>query len=216
MRTPGKLLSAILAGAGAMYLLDPDRGGRRRALLRDRGVHAWHKAEGRVESVARDIRNRSAGAVSGIRSRFRRNHADDEVIEERARSALGRALSRPGAIDVVAYEGRVVLTGPVLAREHGQAISAVKRVRGVRDVEDQLEPHGSADAVRALQGGAQPGKRRSAPRRESWSRATRLLAAVAGGMALARGLVTGVRAGRSAVKSVPQKGKTSTKIRAPW
>jgi uncharacterized membrane protein len=35
MQAPGKLLSGIIVGAGAMYLLDSERGARRRSLLRD-------------------------------------------------------------------------------------------------------------------------------------------------------------------------------------
>src|SRR5262249_32284762 len=50
-------------------------------------------------------------------------------------------------------EGRVSLRGPILARELDEVVGAVSHVRGVRHVDVQLEPHGSADVPR-LQGGA--------------------------------------------------------------
>src|SRR3954471_18445436 len=43
MQGQGKLLTGVIVGAGAMYLLDPDRGPHRRSLLRDRGIHVGRK-----------------------------------------------------------------------------------------------------------------------------------------------------------------------------
>ena len=37
MRGQDKLIAGLIVGAGAMYLLDPDRGARRRSFLRERG-----------------------------------------------------------------------------------------------------------------------------------------------------------------------------------
>src|SRR5215207_1320052 len=57
-------------GAAVLYLVDPDRGRRRRALLRDQAVHAGHEigdlgqdARGR----AQDLRNRAQGTVAEAR-----------------------------------------------------------------------------------------------------------------------------------------------------
>jgi len=46
MQGQGKLLTGAIVGAGAMYLLDPDRGASRRSFLRDRGIHLGHRPEG--------------------------------------------------------------------------------------------------------------------------------------------------------------------------
>lgn len=43
MQGQGKLLTGVIVGAGAMYLLDPDRGASRRSLLRERGIDVGHR-----------------------------------------------------------------------------------------------------------------------------------------------------------------------------
>lgn len=48
-------------GAGLMYVLDPDRGRRRRAQLRDRTTHAVGEALDTLGKSGRDIRNRARG-----------------------------------------------------------------------------------------------------------------------------------------------------------
>jgi len=44
-----------------MYLLDPDRGKRRRALVPDQAVRSAWKTRDAVESTARDAQNRAQG-----------------------------------------------------------------------------------------------------------------------------------------------------------
>ncbi len=73
MQGQGKLLTGVIVGAGAMYLLDPDRGARRRSLLRERGIDVGHKlgANGlpSLEGVERDVnpKLRGAGPTGGQR-----------------------------------------------------------------------------------------------------------------------------------------------------
>jgi osmotically-inducible protein OsmY len=142
----------MLIGAGIMYLLDPDRGARRRALLRDKGIHASRKLNEELGATVRDLRNRSRGAASELRSRGPADTGGDEVIQERVRSALGRAVSHPSAITAAVNDGRVVLSGPVLAAEVDDLIETVQRVRGVREVENQLEIHRTGEGVSGFEG----------------------------------------------------------------
>src|SRR6476620_4753381 len=100
MQGQSKLLTGVIVGAGAMYLLDPDRGARRRSLLRDRGAHLGHKLGDGLAATARDVRNRSAGAAAELRSRFRDEQVDDAILHDRVRSAIGRVAAHPGAITV--------------------------------------------------------------------------------------------------------------------
>jgi hypothetical protein len=59
------MLAGVGAGAGLMYLLDPQQGRRRRALVRDQAVRLAHEAQDTAEVVGRDMRNRARGLASG-------------------------------------------------------------------------------------------------------------------------------------------------------
>jgi hypothetical protein len=59
------MLAGVGAGAGLMYLLDPQQGRRRRALVRDKAVSLAHQAQGAAEMVRRDARNRARGLAAG-------------------------------------------------------------------------------------------------------------------------------------------------------
>src|SRR6185436_5550374 len=95
-----RILFGGALGALAMYFLDPQQGRRRRALARDRVTHAA-KAAGEAGSVAaRDAVHRAQGLVAETRRRFSDDPVSDEVLAERVRAALGRAVSHSHAIDV--------------------------------------------------------------------------------------------------------------------
>jgi uncharacterized membrane protein len=190
MKGQGKLLTGVVVGAGAMYLLDPDRGARRRSLLRDQSVHAGHKLGDGLAATARDARNRTAGAAAELRSRFRPDEADDEVLHERVRSAIGRAVSHPSAITVLVSDGRVTLTGQVLADEVDDLVERVEAVRGVREVRNELEIHQSADGVPALQGAGWPREQRPELLQDNWAPATRLLMGTIGSILAFQGVRT--------------------------
>lgn len=177
----GKLLAGVVVGAGAMYLLDPDRGARRRSLLRDQGVHAGHKLGEGLAATARDARNRTSGAASALRSRFRPDQADDEVLQQRVRSAIGRVVNHPSAITVSVSDGQVTLTGHVLADEVDALIRRVEGVRGVREVGNELEVHQNSDGVPSLQG-ERPREQRPELLPEDWGPTTRLLVGTLGGV----------------------------------
>jgi hypothetical protein len=152
MNQRGKLISALLAGAGLMYLLDPERGARRRALVRDKAIRARHKLSDGFGATTRDLKNRAGGRLAELRSRWRQEDVDDEILHERIRSAVGRVVSHTGAIEVDVLGGRVTLRGPVLQGELDDLLGAVGRVAGVREVTNELEVHPSVD-VPPLQGG---------------------------------------------------------------
>jgi hypothetical protein len=169
-------------GAGLMFLLDPDRGKRRRALLRDRVIHLAHESGDAADVVGRDVPNRVRGLKERIHDRFQNGAAcSDDILTARVRARLGRVVSHPRAIDVVADEGRVTLSGPILTGELGRAVDTARTVRGVVAVEDRLEPHDTAGHVSALQGGKPRHGARFALRQEHWSPTARLLTGAVGG-----------------------------------
>jgi osmotically-inducible protein OsmY len=149
-------IGGIGIGAGLMYMLDPDRGSRRRALVRDKIISAANRVPDAAGATARDLRNRASGVVAGAKSLLKSDEVSDEVLVERVRSELGRVISHPRAIEVVAEQGRVTLSGPVLADEVVELISRVSSVRGVTGVENQLEVHEQVGDVPGLQGDHAP------------------------------------------------------------
>jgi uncharacterized membrane protein len=168
-----------------MYLFDPDRGARRRRLIADQLVHAGHVAGDAAGTSGRDLSNRARGLVADTRSRLRGADADDRVIEERVRAELGRATSHPRAITVAVDQGRVTLSGAVLAREAESVVRRVRKVRGVVDVDDRLDVHETAENVPALQGDRMRAGGQFELSQENWTPAARLLTSVAGGALIA-------------------------------
>ena len=61
-------LGGFAAGALVMYVFDPDRGRRRRALARDKAIHAARVASDTIGARSRDLSNRARGVVAETRS----------------------------------------------------------------------------------------------------------------------------------------------------
>src|SRR3954468_8242047 len=114
--SPGSLTSLAL-GATLMYYLDPQAGRRRRALLRDQLAHAERLLREGRRVTARDVVNRAQGVWAEATRWLRAEPGSDAELVERVRAKLGRVVSHPHGLRVSASEGRVELTGPILARE---------------------------------------------------------------------------------------------------
>jgi uncharacterized membrane protein len=175
-------INGVMMGAAGMYVLDPDRGRRRRATARDKAVLALREVGDAVDVTARDLSNRARGVAAEAWATIRRRGVPDVVVEERVRAKLGRVVSHPGSIEVSAQDGVVMLTGPILEAELEQALDAISNVRGVRHVENRLQAHKQAGDVPGLQGGSgRPGERFELMQ-ENWAPATRFLVGVGGAM----------------------------------
>lgn len=174
-------------GTGLMFLLDPDRGRRRRALLRDKGIWAARKTGECWDATTRDLSNRTQGIVSGLKSHLSSAQIDDSVLVQRVRAKLGRVVSHPSAINVTAQNGTVTVAGPILTSEVSGLLSTVGGLRGVNEVINNLEAHESADNHPALQGGRERQGSRSEFMQENWSPAARLMAGAAGATLAAYG-----------------------------
>jgi BON domain len=173
MNTRSLLLGAA-AGSAVMFLLDPDGGRRRRALLRDQVTRASRKTRDGLDATSRDLSNRARGVAAATRARLSNEPVTDVTLVERTRAKLGRACSHPRAIDVYARDGEVTLCGPVLASEMTAVLSTAAAVPGVAAVHNELEPHDTAD-IPSLQGEG----RRAGPSldilQSNWAPATRAL-----------------------------------------
>jgi len=176
-------MSGVGFGAGFMYVFDPDRGKRRRALILDQAVHAANTTSEAMRVVSRDASNRTRGVVASMQSWLSRGSVSDEVLEERIRSRLGMVARHPGSIEVSVKDGQVTLRGPVLADEVDYLLRRVSRVSGVTNVLSQLDVHQEAGDVPGLQGG--PSEPRRGEQFElmqvSWSPTVRFLMGMAGG-----------------------------------
>lgn len=157
MASQGKFIAGLLAGLGLAYLLDPDRGANRRALARDKATRAGHKLAEGLDATARDLRNRASGTAAELRARFRREEVDDDILHDRVRSAIGRAVSHPGAIHLNVRNGQVTLRGQVLADEVDELLATTRKVRSVSEVVNELEVHREPGNVPSLQSGGPAG-----------------------------------------------------------
>ena len=175
-----KLMSAAGVGAGLMYMFDPDRGKRRRALVRDKMRHAAGVAGDAAGRTGRDVRNHVQGVFAEAMSLFRTRDVSDDVVKARVRAKLGRVVSHPSAIEVKSINGSIVLSGPILAAEEHPLLKSVAVIHGVKNIENLLELHDQAGDIPALQGGRLR-KERLGVLKTNWSPTMRLIAAAAGG-----------------------------------
>ena len=132
------LLTGVGIGAGLMYLLDPDRGRRRRALIRDKIEHATNEAEELAGKTSRDLRNRAQGVMAEIESSFTDEDIRNDVLVERVRVAMGRVPGDHSAIEITANKGIVTVGGEASGNDLPDLLAALPEVRGVRDMVSEL------------------------------------------------------------------------------
>ncbi len=179
--------AGFAAGAAFMYFADPDRGKRRRALIRDQSVRMSHRFSGLMDKAARDAANRARGAACAFRSAFRGGATLDDVVVQRVRSKLGRLVGHPHAVEVSSSGGVVTLSGLVLRSEEAHLLRCVKAIAGVRGVHNRLEAHDSSEHISSLQGGRRR-ESRSELFQQRWTPALRVAAGALGGTLIAYGI----------------------------
>ena len=180
------VIGGVGLGAGIMYLLDPDRGRRRRAIISDKVASLWCCSGETAGKMTRDLQNRATGVGARVKSLATRGLVEDDVLVARVRSKIGRAVSHPSAIEATANQGRVTLRGPVLQPEVDRLVSYVASVRGVRAIDNELDVYPNADTVHALQGGSP--RRNARIERANWAPAFRLIVGTAGAVLTGFGL----------------------------
>ncbi len=174
------LLAGAGIGVGLMYFLDSAMGKRRRARVRDRIVHGAVKLRKAADAAARDGRNRIFGSLAGFWSLMRHNKPSDDVLVERLKSRIGRCVAHPSYIEVDAADGRVSLSGPVLDWEEDDLISAVKSVRGVKEIENRLDVRSDAEYAAGQDGRATRHGKPFELMQDKWSPAVRVVTGAAG------------------------------------
>lgn len=129
------LVSGMIIGATAMYILDDNRGAKRRAYARDKVFRAGHLLSRTIRKRSRDLMHRIAGVVAEVRSSLR-DHGTalpDDILIARVRAQLGHVVSDPGRLEITSKEGRVVIRGSVLSEEAEKIRKRLRKTRGVKD-----------------------------------------------------------------------------------
>lgn len=152
MNTVLRIATAFATGAAAMYFLDPVVGGRRRALVRDKGVAARHGLEDFAGTRARRAADKARGLVAETRSALASAPVGDQQLHDRIRSRLGRLVDAPGEIKVDVQSGNVVLRGTAAADEIDAVLETVSTMRGVAGIDNHLVE--SASGYRELDAAA--------------------------------------------------------------
>lgn len=142
----GYLIAGAI-GLAAMYFLDPDRGKRRRAMVRDRTLGTVRRAG----AVSERLQHRVVSDAYGVSQKV--SHAgltqdeppNDATLAQKVMTELFRDQRIPkGSINVNSENGVVQLRGQV---EHPEEIleieGRVRRVAGVLDVENLLHLPGT-------------------------------------------------------------------------
>lgn len=159
----GTTIAAGTVGAALMYAFDPERGRARRARIRDKLVRAEHQLADEARSGLHDLKNRTRGVAHEVAAVARPDKADDDIVAERVRARLGRAIFHPHGVELSVRGGVVTLRGPVLRSERPRLVRAVRLVRGVHGVVEELEVHDEPGNVPALQGVRRLGRHTVAP-----------------------------------------------------
>jgi hypothetical protein len=189
------------SGATAAYFLDPDRGGYRRAVVRDGLLSEGRRWSRWTRMAWRDLNHRLRAVPHAFSARFGHTESPDELqLIERVRAKMGRYVSHPGSIQVGALQNTITLSGPILEPEHEALLHAVHSVPDVDAVIDHLVIYDSTDGIPALQGvSPRPGERWELLE-EDWSPGVRLAVGAASGLLTLFGVrVGGVAGGVAAV-----------------
>lgn len=153
MRKPLIAVLALVAGAVAMYYLDPQVGRRRRALMRDKVSATYHDARDLAEAQARRAADHARGIVAEARRRlwpFAR--PSDGQLHGRIRSQLGRLVLNPHAIHTEVQAGCVCLRGKVLRHEIDALMAGLWNVPGVQRIVNELAVYTEPGNEPELQG----------------------------------------------------------------
>lgn len=184
-QTLARLLGAAALGAAAMYISDPERGRRRRALATDKMRSLATKTGDALNVASRDLGNRAQGwraQASRVLSRRDNTETSEELLMAHIRKEIGRVVAHPRAIKVSLQHGTATLHGAVLAHEKQPLLDCVQSIAGISRVDDKLDVHESATGIPSLQGEGKMRRAGSALMQETWPPGLRAIAAFGGGL----------------------------------
>jgi hypothetical protein len=149
-RRIGTGVLAGAAGAALAFFLDPVSGKRRRSVARD-WVAARARGLGRRGGrVGRYMGSTAQGVTQRLRHGGEQAPENDQVLAHKVESELFQGSDFPkGQININAENGTVVLRGEVQTPDQIKRIEGeVRRIQGVRDVENLLHVPGQPAPMR--------------------------------------------------------------------
>ena len=158
----------VFAGVGvgylAAYFLDPEKGRGRRIEVARRlgglGLEANRMAQ-RTTVLATD---KASGVKSRVLSRVSTPETDDGTLLDRVESEVFRDPAIPkGDINLMVVDGKAVIRGEVPEAQIGAIEAAVRKVVGVKEVENLLHVPGTPAPNKASARAATNGGGKSTP-----------------------------------------------------
>jgi hypothetical protein len=137
---------AAIAGAGAMYFLDPHAGRRRRHVARDKVIKLLRRRGRDAERKARYAQGVAAGRVHEARhAHDQRPQPDDVTLAHKVESEIFREADAPkGTVNINAERGVVYLRGYAHSQEWiDRLIVRAEGVEGVAGVRNLLHLSGA-------------------------------------------------------------------------
>lgn len=139
IKTVGLLAIGAAAGGLLTYYLDTERGHRRRVVLRDKMRSTANRSRHNAQRRLRYMGRQTWGRLIELSARLRGEHVDDEILVQRVRARIGKAVRHAHPICVTANHGAITLSGPISSREINGLLSDVLHTRGVHQVIDDLD-----------------------------------------------------------------------------
>ena len=128
------VLGALAAGMGAMWLFDPSRGRGRRAWIVQKGNRVVHETGHFMRSTGTHLRNKAKGYYHEAGSMV-----SDTDLAHNARAALDRLGEYASSIRIAAEHGYIRLTGRAPTDIVDDVLRAIRNLKGVLGVENELE-----------------------------------------------------------------------------
>jgi gas vesicle protein len=126
-------VSFLALGAGAMYIIDPQKGRSRRAWINDKVRSFVRRSGNTAYSKGRHMANRAYGAAAEARG------AATDLVD-RVNHAISEILQDPRVVKVMAdANGTITLVGKVVSDQIDRLIAAVNALPGVNQVINRLE-----------------------------------------------------------------------------
>ena len=142
-----RVIRYVGLGALLAYFFDPDSGGRRRALARDRIPALFRHGSERVEEAAKSVSSeaKATKAKASHRKEAEKPQPDDVTLARKVETEIFRDVDVPkGQVNVNAENGKVVLRGEVDKLELIKDLEKrTKKVQGVVEVENLLHTPGT-------------------------------------------------------------------------